>query len=173
MDLSGTAGTYSEEGFGYDFGIYNLCRLLNSLFKGHQTETAYIVPVVVIVILGVLGFICAKEYWQQLCICSLLIVFIPKFSMQYTLCFLLIPLIYMFKSPVQKIHGLYLAFFIMVFFPWIYVGIDEINYMLGFEFSHLFSVGHVFIYIGLLGMFLTIMLEGSIAKVRLLKSRKI
>ncbi|MDE7328088.1 MAG: DUF2029 domain-containing protein, partial [Lachnospiraceae bacterium] len=170
--LSGTTGTYSEEGFGYDFGIYNLCRLLSSLFNGHQTEVAYIELIVVTILIGVIGFICAKEYWEQLCICSLLIVFIPKFSMQYTLCFLLIPLIYMFKSPAKKIHGLYLAFFIMIFFPWIYVGVDKVNYMLGFEFSHLFSVGHIFMYIGLLGMFLTITLEGGLAKIKLLRNRK-
>lgn len=171
--LSGTTGTYSEEGFGYDFGIYNLCRLLNSLFKGHQTEAAYIEPVVVIVLIGIIGFICAKEFWQQLCMCSLLIVFIPKFSMQYTLCFLLIPLIYLFKSPAKKIHGLYLIFFIFIFYPWIYMGIDEVNYMLGFEFSHLFSIGHIFMYVGLLGMFLTITLEGGIAKIKSLKINKI
>lgn len=169
--LSGTAGTYSRDGFGYDFSIYNLCRLLISLFEGHQTKVAYIPPVIVISLIGIIGLFCAKEFWQQICMCSLLIAFIPKFSMQYNLCYLLIPLIYMFKSPAKKIHGLYLILFIMILYPYPYVGIDGVNYMLGFEFSHLFSVGHAIMYVGLLGMFLSITVEGVIEKIKLLRNK--
>lgn len=156
--------TYSDYGFGYDFSIYNLERLIISLLFGYQTSASDISIIITIIAL-IVAFVVAQETWQRFAVLTLAFIFLPKFSYIYTVCFLIIPLIYMFKVKCRKIHFLYLAEFLLIYFPWLHFPIDRINFMRGGEeFSHTFSLGHVFVYIGLLGLLFTILSEGIYTK---------
>ena len=151
--------TYFDYGFGYYFIIYNLERLFLSLILGYQTSASNISIIVTFIVL-VIAYIVAHETWQRYAVLALALILLPKFSYIYTVCFLAIPFIHMLKTKCKKIHYLYLAEFLLIYFPWLHFPIDKINFMNGEELSHTFSVGHVMMYIGLLGILITIIAEG-------------
>lgn len=151
--------TYHDFGFGYDFSIYNLERLIISLVSGYQPTVSNISRIVVLSML-IVTYIVAQEKWQQFAVLVFAIIFLPKFSYFYTVGFLTIPLLYMFKEKIRKIHYLYLVEFLLVYIPWLYFPMDYVNFMSGKEFGHTLSYGHIIMYIGLLGLLVTILIEG-------------
>lgn len=146
-------------GFGYDFSIYNLERIVLSIIDGYQTAASN-VSIIVVAIALILAFICNSELWKRLCVLSLAIVLLPKFSYLYTLCFLAFPLLCMLKCSEKRIHYLYLCEFLLIYIPYIHIPIDTINYMTGEEASHLLGVGHIFMYVGLLSLLITLLIDG-------------
>lgn len=156
---------FSEDGFGYDFSVYNLERLLLSLSIGYQKEATNISTIMVLICL-IIVFLCAAEFWQRLCALSLSIILLPKFSFFYTACFLIIPVLYLFQCEGRKIHYLYICEFLLIFFPWLHIPLDRVNYMTGEEISHLMGVGHILIYMGILSLLVTLLFDGIYDKMQ-------
>lgn len=157
--IFGSFATYYDYGFGYDFSIYNLERLIRSLLYGYQTEASNISRLVVVVCLAV-SFFCTKETWKKLCVISLGIILLPTFSYFYAVCFLAIPLLYMLRSPEKRIHYLYMTEFLLIYVPYLHFPIDKINFMTGEEASHIIGAGHFIMYAGILSMLLTLLIDG-------------
>lgn len=170
--IFGSFETYYDYGFGYDFSIYNLERLIISLIIGYQTKVSNI-PIIITFIILLFIFMNAGERWQKITVLCLAIILLPKFSYYYTLCFLAIPFILMLNTPSQKIHYIYLVEFIIIFFPWLYFPIDKVNYMNGEEMSHIFSWGHVVTYIGIVLMVVTLLIDGIIQQKRHVRIKEV
>lgn len=162
--IMGSFETYYDYGFGFDFSIYNLERLIISLCSGYQTSATNISIIIVLFCL-IVTFICVREFWQRVCVLSLAIVLLPKFSYFYTTCFLAIPLLYMLQSKERKSHYLYICEFLLVFSPWLHIPLETVNYLGGEEFSHTMGVGHVTMYIGILSLMITLLVDGILQRI--------
>ncbi len=161
-----------EYGFGYDFSIYNFERMLLSLFKGYQIEATNVSRIVITLCL-IIAFLFSNDSWKKFCVLSLAIVFLPKFSYFYTVCFLAMPLLYLLQTPAKKIHYLYLCEFLLIYVPYINISIDKINYITGEEASHLLGLGHIFMYIGLISLLFTLIVDGVISRIPRYKKTKV
>lgn len=168
--IFGSFDTYYEYGFGYDFSIYNLERLVISLCAGYAVKATNI-SIVIVLLLLIITFLCVREYWQKLVVLALFIILIPKFSYFYTIGFLVIPLLYLFQSNEKKIHYLYIIEFLVIFFPWIHIPLERVNFMLGEEFSHTMGLGHIMVYIGILSLLVTLLIDGISQRMFLRKIR--
>lgn len=163
--IFGSHVAFSDYGFGYDFSAYNLERLLLSLSIGYQKEATNISTIMVLLCLMIV-FLCAREFWQRLCVLSLSIILLPKFSYFYTVCFLILPILYLFQCESRRIHYLYICEFLLIFFPWLHIPLDRVNYMAGEEFSHLMGAGHILIYMGILSLLVTLLFDGIYDKMQ-------
>lgn len=169
--IFGSFNIYYEYGFGYDFSIYNLERLILSLCTGYK-ETATNISMVVALLVLILSLVCVKEFWQKICVLSLMIILIPKFSYYYTTCFLALPLLFMFQCKAKKIHYMYITEFLFIFFPWLHIPLSKVNFMNGEEFSHIMGVGHIMIYIGILALTITLLIDGICQTISYAKWKK-
>lgn len=170
--IFGSFETYHDYGFGYDFSIYNLERLILTLCFGY-TETATNISRGIILIILILSFLCVKHLWQKLCVLSLFIILIPTFSYYYTICFLVLPLLYLFQCKEKKIHYLYITEFLFIFFHWLYFPIDKANFAAGEELSHLIGWGHIMVYIGILALVLTLFIDGICQRIKVLRKNSV
>lgn len=150
--------SFGEMGFGYDFSIYNLERVITSMISGYQAHATNISKLTFAIIL-IVALITCRELWKELVVLTLIIIFVPSFSYEYIICFLALPFIYMINSSRKKIHYLYTVEFILISFPWIHIPIESVNYLNGEALSHTFSVGHIIMYIGLIGLMVTVLIE--------------
>ena len=162
--IFGSFDTYFEYGFGYDFSIYNLERLILSVVSGYHTKASNVSILIAITILVVTFFV-VTETWQKIATLCLVIILIPKFSYYYTLCFLAIPFIHMLNTKAKRIHYVYLVEYLLIFFPWLHFPIDKVNFMCGEEMSHVLGWGHIFIYIGILMLLFTLLIDGVFQRV--------
>lgn len=149
---------FGELGFGYDFSIYNLERVIMSMIHGYQEHATNISKIVVLLLL-IVALITCRELWKELVILTLFIIFIPSFSYEYILCFFALPFIYMINQTSKKIHYIYTLEFVLIGFPWIHIPIESVNYLNGEQLSHTFSLGHLIMYIGLISLLITILAD--------------
>lgn len=118
-------------GVGYSVNIQNITRIIFAIFGNFGDDTIFIGRIfsVLILILGVISVLFLRSKWKTVTLLSLLIVMVPPISFEYTLIFMIIPLI-MFLDYEEKekwIDYLYMACFILIFIPFTLNKIDIIN----------------------------------------------
>lgn len=162
---------FSELGFGYDFSIYNLERAVLSMINGYQEQATNVSRIFTLILL-VIALLTSRKLWKEIVVLTLFFIFIPSFSYEYTLCFLTLPFIYMINEKCKKIHYLYTIEFVLIGFPWVHIPIEKVNYLNGEQLSHPFSLGHIIMYIGLICMLITIVIDNVWSILREVSNRQ-
>ncbi len=126
-----TTDETTKWGFGYMVNVQNTVRIFFG-FLGNFSDKVIIIGRALSLIVLVLGLVMAfvtKIRWKALAILTILMVVVPSVSYEYTLIFMLIPLIVFLdrEEKENRIDYLYLFCFFLIFMPFSFGGIDILN----------------------------------------------
>jgi uncharacterized membrane protein YfhO len=122
-------------GTGYSVNIESTARSLGALF-GNFGETPILIGKILtfaILILGAISAFITKSKWKTAALLSLLMILIPSISYEYSVIFMIIPLI-MFLDKDHKYQSgdfIYLLCFVLLFIPFTLSPINAINHGFG------------------------------------------
>lgn len=130
-NIFSTSNLFLNSGVGYAVNLRNTTRIIFSLFGDFSNNPVFISNMFsfVMLILGIFSSFFLHSKWKTVALLSSLTVLVPSISWEYTLIFMVIPLI-MFLDSKDKEKGtdyLYLTCFILVFIPFVLPGVDYIN----------------------------------------------
>jgi hypothetical protein len=122
-------------GVGYTVNILNITRIIFGLFgdffSGKPIVVGGIISLIILV-LGIMSSFLLGSKWKTVALLSLLMILVPTISYEYTLIFMIIPLImFIDQKDKEKLHYFYLFCFILIFIPFVFGNVDLINK--GFE----------------------------------------
>ncbi|MBU4017064.1 YfhO family protein [Patescibacteria group bacterium] len=108
-------------GVGYSVNIQSIIRIIFGYIGVFSKEPIYIGNIISIAILmlGIIATFFLRSKWKTVALLSLLMVMIPPISYEYTLIYMVIPLIlFLDRKEKEKLIGyVYLACFILIFIP--------------------------------------------------------
>lgn len=130
-NIFSTSNYVMNKGLGYAVNIQNTIRIIFAIFGDFSNNSIFIGKIFsfLILILGIISTFLLRSNWKTIAILSLLMIMTPSISYEYTLIFMLIPLVMFLdhKEKEQPIDYLYLACFILIFIPFSLSKIDIIN----------------------------------------------
>lgn len=125
-----TSDEITKWGVGYTVNIQNSVRILFA-FLGDFGKNPIIIGrflSLVILVLGTVATFFLRSKWKTGAMLALLMILVPNISYEYTLIFMLIPLImFLDKGEREKLDYVYLICFILIFIPFTFGRVDWIN----------------------------------------------
>lgn len=125
-----TSDVTTNWGVGYAVNIQNTIRILFG-FLGDFGKNSIIIARILSLVILVLGLVSAfflRSKWKTVALLTLLMILTPVISYEYTLIFMLIPLImFLDRKEKELLDYLYLACLILMFIPFTLGKIDSIN----------------------------------------------
>lgn len=118
-------------GLGYAVNTQNMTRIIFGFLGDFGNTPIFVGRILsfVILFLGIASAFFLYSKWKTVALVTLIMIIIPPISYEYTLIFMVIPLIMFLdrKEKEKKIDYLYLVCFILVFIPFTLGKIDSIN----------------------------------------------
>lgn len=158
-----TSNDQIDWGVGYAVNIQSIVRIIGALRGDFGAAPILIAKVIsfVVLILGIVSAFFMKSQWKTVALLSLLMIVVPPISFEYTLIYMVIPLI-MFLDNEEKTEQksyFYLVCFILLLVPFTFGPVDIINRGFGHQERPL-SYGVLIQNIVLFLMVVFIMLQG-------------
>lgn len=134
-NFSTTSSGTLKWGVGYSVGILTISRIIGALCGNFGSFPIFIGNMLTYVILlfGAISALLIRSKWKTIALLSLLIILVPSISFEYSLIFMIIPLITFLDYQVnyKRIDYIPLICFILIFIPFSFGNVDSINYGFG------------------------------------------
>lgn len=160
----------TEWGLGYAVNTQNLVRIIAAFFGdfSHGSILLGRILSIIIFVLGIVGAIFIRSKWKTITLLTLLMILVPPISYEYTLVFMIIPLILFLDSKEKKnrFDYIYLICFVLIFIPLNIGKIDLINKGFGIDVPLPLSYGVLIQNIALTIMFFTLLIQTLKTKLR-------
>ncbi|HWY80298.1 MAG TPA: glycosyltransferase 87 family protein [Candidatus Sulfotelmatobacter sp.] len=118
-------------GVGSSVSMQSITRIIGSLF-GNFGATPILIGNIISIIILLLGILVAffmRSKWKTVALLTLTMILVPSISFEYTLIFMLIPLIMFLdrEEKKKKNEYIYTICFVLIFTPFLFGNVDSIN----------------------------------------------
>lgn len=118
-------------GVGYAVNIQSIARIIGALIGNFGGAPVLIGKIVsyVFLLVGIITAFFVKPQWKTVSLLSLLIITVPPISFEYSLIFMIIPLMMFLKTEdkIEQKNYFYLICYVLLFIPYIFGPVDMIN----------------------------------------------
>lgn len=170
------ASIHANLGFGLNFSVSNLTKMVFAFFGHNLTSVPDWIPVAAACCCFMLFFLCQHE-WQKLYALISLCIWFPGFSYTYTLVLLFLPIISFFFRSARQQQGrfkyVYAVTFALMILPYVLPMADKVNAVLEREFiKYPLSWGTIIVNFLLVGTAMLLLLEAILDRITLFNKKQ-